>query len=230
MRRFTLIELLVVVAIIAVLAALLLPALGKARQMAKAISCKSSLKQTILASSMYVSDYNSYLVPCFTPTGEKPADSIQNWTGLIQVYMGRKNSSFTSSASLPGVVCAESPNRFGFGHNYAYVGAHKESTGWRTFVKITEANVPSRSLHYVDNVTDLAFYGSSGTTGDFSNWRPFVREARNSTQDVFVNYAHPGSSANIAWIDGHVSSMKSVEGLTVPHTLSVDSLWWMVKK
>jgi prepilin-type N-terminal cleavage/methylation domain-containing protein len=57
-RGFTLIELLVVVAIIAVLVALLLPALQKARDFAKATTCRSQLRQFALASSIYAAENN----------------------------------------------------------------------------------------------------------------------------------------------------------------------------
>ena len=62
-RCFTLIELLIVIAIIAILAAMLLPALNQARERAKTANCTARMKQLASMTIMYVGDYNDQLMP-----------------------------------------------------------------------------------------------------------------------------------------------------------------------
>ena len=60
-RKFTLIELLITIAIIAILAGLLLPALGSARKKAYSIQCTGNLKQLGMGMSMYWNTYEEML-------------------------------------------------------------------------------------------------------------------------------------------------------------------------
>lgn len=79
LRGFTLIELLVVVAIIALLVSVLLPALGRSRQQARAVVCASNLRSLSLAAFMYAESHNGWLPEFGYMHGGGEAHAAHSW-------------------------------------------------------------------------------------------------------------------------------------------------------
>ena len=205
-NAFTLIELLIVIAIIAILASMLLPALGKARDAAKAIKCVSNLKQSVLGAIMYANDYNGGMPASF---GNGPT-----WAAVLLPVLAEseKSGDFHNQKCAgnyiqsPEVVICPSvrsviskPDTFNtYGVSLPVIGKVNPSLEWtpyngssrKQFVfPLRLCRLPSK-MAYLSDVRDISKPIMSGYYGAASNNIMF-RHSRKS---------------NIAFMDGHVKA------------------------
>jgi prepilin-type N-terminal cleavage/methylation domain-containing protein/prepilin-type processing-associated H-X9-DG protein len=150
-KAFTLIELLVVIAIISILAAILFPVFGRARENARKSSCLSNLKQQGLGLQQYIQDYDgfyprsSYGTPKF-----RWADAVQPYTKSRQIFI--------CPSALEGFQTNEwnpsSTEKYGgYGYNYQYLGNARPATA--TFVPFSRADAdisaPAQTVAIADS-------------------------------------------------------------------------------
>jgi prepilin-type N-terminal cleavage/methylation domain-containing protein/prepilin-type processing-associated H-X9-DG protein len=101
-RAFTLIELLVVIAIVGILAALLLPALGRSKAQAYSAACKNNLRQLGIAVRLYAEDNNERF-PSAEILPSKPIDPqnrLPRISDALARYAGRAGGASTNGASV----------------------------------------------------------------------------------------------------------------------------------
>ena len=217
-NRFTLIELLIVIAIIAILAGMLLPALNKARMNARSTSCKSNLRSINQMVMMYWDDFKNGL-PNKSPSGS--TQSFRAWNSLLwEYYMGGiKTMRFTDGNRriwldpiLRGSVFAcpelslKNPNRSNRNalsyveQDYTMCKSDDKSP-WTNFKwnrpKYTPWNVknPSKCLF----LADYNGSGTFGTTRYFYTW---------SDPACRFDGRHPAVTANVLFLGGNVESRK----------------------
>lgn len=229
-RGFTLIELLVVIAIIAILAAILFPVFAKAREAARAASCKSNLKQIVTAALMYSQDYDEVLVSSYGNYTQTFTGTRQTyWTGLILPYTKNLGIYRCPSASSYTEVEPLNPQSTSYGHQH-------NNLGWgQPGASMADVKSPAETIFFSDvgryngdwptflANPDTEAFSSAGNNYsrryDQCMGCPSISASCCGDATTVVN-RHSGQ-CNIAYVDGHVKASK-VSQVTSPFTAPAD--------
>lgn len=223
---FTLIELLVVIAIIAILAAILFPVFGKARENARRSSCQSNLKQIGLGIMQYTQDYDEKYGMAEYGGGEASVGQVQ-WYLALQPYM-KSGTQYGQGGVFQCPSATSTLNNYGQSY-----GIH--SPLWPSYYGYDPTNAKTNSVALIQSPSDKVIVTENGNSGrNYSYpvfapgelyWTKGVGNPRGSKDDndkvtdcddtvgnityecsAVPRYRHLGTS-NMLYADGHVKAM-----------------------
>jgi len=226
---FTLIELLVVISIIALLVAILLPALKAARQTAEAASCLSNLRQQAIGINAYVNEYRG-----FFPIGIDDVSWTGDWSQALAGYMKNGDMTWSSGEDPNGAfLCPSAEIDQGKVHYAANPRIMREMNRLNRSTSSSWWMAPLR-IDVIERPTEAGMTFDSGqqnngntysTANRLDNWE----DAGPSTQLVFnpataddpveassgsalgdIRYRHASDTVgNLNFVDGHAKAFQN---------------------
>lgn len=202
-KTFTLIELLIVIAIIAILAALLLPALNKAQVRAKAVSCKNQLKQLGLLVQLYEDSANA--MPMFSTTWTKT-----NYTTHFNHGMLFRMNLLPASTEIKNLLCPLDADPF-----QVDALAPKSSYGGNYHLRFKRSSITRRP-----GKTFVLQDTAKGVEDAYPN-----RVTRDYRMHLYNALPRHQNRPNILYWDWHVASLNEAEAFLFINN-RYDDFWW----
>lgn len=211
-KGFTLIELLVVVAIIAVLVALLLPALASARNQAKQVTCAVNLKSFFLGFQNYTADNNGFLPLPWNYNDGDP--NTNNFNGKLWPYIypdkSWKGGSSDFTNFMVGVYrCPSNPippmpqGFISYAMNY-----HFSSNGYLSPIKLDSVDNPVYKVMLADGGCQTPEMAGNAVF-NWPGWAIYIPQC--------VAFYRHAEKANCLFAEGHIAPLK-VKDFVWPNT------------
>ena len=226
---FTLVEILVVVAIVGILAALLLPAIGRVRESANQAKCVSNLK-TLSAALLIAAGENNGILP-MAYDQKQPLDDERWWMSKLSNTVGRWSTSVANGGQPnSSIYNCPTTKRKGTGSWPATAPCYGVNISIMGVVYVAAANSSSsKSLAALSRLSTLALIGDVGgpkgiMDGDCRmNAEKFVKDGfpsgMSTLSSQFPAPRHPSprnsnyaaGALNVAFCDGHVETIKATD-------------------
>ncbi len=199
---FTLIELLVVIAIIGILAGLLLPTLGKAKQTALRAKCIDHERQLFLAARMFADDHEGWLPA-------RGTDSADRWPAAFRPYVGNNTGIYYCPSAHD--QAEESADPYSNAHNNsAYIiNGFNDVIPYNTATAVMLDNLPHPS--------ETILFGEE-KNGDGN----FYMDLAEHNETTILDYVRHNTGACYTFADGH--------GEWIAHPRTVTEKMWLVNK